>query len=250
MFKGFYNLTSGMLTQQRNLNVVANNLTNVSTAGYKSDRYTASTFDDVMMSRMGNRELSGGTEIGRESYILASSQIYTDFSQGVPEATGLPLDFAIQGEGFFAVQNEDGEVAYTRMGNFSLDEEGYLCLPGQGRVLDSAGETILLATDKLRGDGYGALYSDYGGFLGQIGVYTFADNAALERNDQGLFTGQGAVAEANPTVLWGYIERSNVDAIKQMTEMMSSQRALQSAAQVVKMYDQLMTKATTDLGRM
>ena len=134
MYKGFYNLTSAMLTHQQNLNVVGNNMVNISTAGYKQQRYTASTFDDVMYSRVGNI-YNTGEEIGRQSYIRAASQIYTDYSQGVPEPTGLPLDFAINGDGFFAVQNPDGEIAYTRMGNFSLDDGGYLCLPGYGLSL-------------------------------------------------------------------------------------------------------------------
>ena len=129
MFKGFYNLTSAMLTHQNNLNVIGNNMVNISTAGYKQDRYVASTFDDVMYSRVTVNE-SSGTEIGRQSYIRAASEIYTDYSQGTPEPTDLPLDFAIVGDGFFAVQDPDGNIGYTRMGNFSLDEEGYLCLPG------------------------------------------------------------------------------------------------------------------------
>ena len=126
MFKGFYNLTSGMLTQQRNLNVVGNNLVNISTAGFKQDRYTASTFDEVMYSRVGSL-YSGGQEIGQQSYIRATSDIYTDFTQGVMEPTGLNLDFCIIGDGFFAIEDPEGNVSYTRMGNFSLDEEGYLC---------------------------------------------------------------------------------------------------------------------------
>ena len=110
MFKGFYNLTSAMLTHQQNLNVIANNMINVSTAGYKQDRYTASTFDEVMYSRVGNK-YNRGEEIGRQSYIRAASDIYTDHTQGTLEPTGLPLDFAINGDGFFAwVVNADGNA--------------------------------------------------------------------------------------------------------------------------------------------
>lgn len=88
MFKGFYNLTSSMLTHQQNLNVIANNMVNISTAGYKQDLYTASTFDDVMYSRMGNKH-NTGQEIGRQSYIRAASRIYTDYTQGILEPTGI-----------------------------------------------------------------------------------------------------------------------------------------------------------------
>jgi flagellar basal-body rod protein FlgG len=250
MFKGFYNLTSGMLTQQRNLNVVANNMTNISTAGYKEDQYTATTFDEVLYSRVGNKE-KDYQSVGQQSYIRASSQIYTNYDQGTPEPTGLPLDFALGGEGFFAIQRTDGQVAYTRAGSFSIDEEGYLCLPGQGRVLDGNGQEISLPTDRVTGDGVGRIYSaESGALLGQVGVYTFDDYGALERDGQGLFTGEGATAVETPQIYWGYLERSNVNMVEQMTEMMTCQRAFQSAAQVTKMYDQIMTKATTDLGRL
>ena len=135
MFKGFYQLTSGMLSQGRRLDVVSHNMTNISTAGYKADRYTDSTFQEVMISRVGNKNKAVSTEMGEETYILAPSELVTDFTQGSMEETTLPLDFAIQGEGFFAIQMEDG-VAYTRAGSFTLDTEGYLCLSELGRVLD------------------------------------------------------------------------------------------------------------------
>ena len=96
MYKGFYNLTSAMLTHQHNLNVIGNNLVNISTSGYKQERYVATTFDDVMYSRVDVNH-SGGTEIGRQSYIRAASDSYTDYSQGIPEPTELALDFAIVG---------------------------------------------------------------------------------------------------------------------------------------------------------
>ena len=75
MYKGFYNLTSSMLTHQRNLDVVGNNLVNISTAGFKQSRYTATTFDDVIYNKVGNRQKIY-QEIGRQSYIRANSDIY------------------------------------------------------------------------------------------------------------------------------------------------------------------------------
>lgn len=249
MFKGFYNLTSAMLTHQSNLNVVANNLVNVSTAGYKQDRYTATTFDDVMYARVGTN-FSQGQEIGRQSYIRATSEIYTDYTQGTMEPTGLSLDFGIVGDGFFAVRNPDGEVYYTRMGNFTLDDDGYLCLPGFGQVLGPDQNPIYLGTDKITCDKQGQIFYNEGGLIGRLGIYSFEDNGALVHTDRGLFQGENAELSQDSEVWWSYLERSNSDVVKQMTEMITYQRALQSAAQISKMYDQLMSRAATDVGRM
>lgn len=250
MFKGFYNLTSGMLTHGRRLDTISNNMVNASTAGYKTDQFTASTFDEAIISRVGNTVKGGAVEIGRQSYLLAPSRMYTDYNQGALEETGLALNFAIEGDAFFAVRDGAGETVYTRCGDFTLDEEGYLCLPGAGQVLDPEGQPIQLMTDKISADGYGGLYTQTGGYLGQLGLFSFPDNEQLERDPRGMFTGEGAAAAENAVIHWKTLERSNVDLIRQMTEMITTQRALQSAAQVSKMYDQVMSKATTDLGRL
>lgn len=247
MFKGYYNLTSGMLSQGRRLDVIANNMANVSTAGYKTDTYTDSTFREFIISRVGNKDKAGSVELGGSSYMLAPSKIYTDYTQGAPEETGLPLDFALEGDGFFAVQTDDG-TAYTRAGNFALDQDGYLCLPDAGRVLDPDGQPIRLGTDKIQADGTGAIYSENGGYLGRLGVFSFQDNTQMERTAQGLFTNGGQAQASTATVCWKTLEQSNIDLVKQMTSMMSAQRAFQSAAEISKMYDQLMGKAATNLG--
>ena len=251
MTKGFYNLTSGMLSQTRRLNVVGNNMTNLSTPGYKAEFYTDTTFDQVLISRVGNKEKSGAEVIGEESYILAPDEFYVDYSQGAVEETGLNLDFAIQGEGFFAIQTADG-VEYTRGGSFSLDAEGCLYLPDHGRVLGQDGQPLRLTTDNISADAQGRLTTAEGEYLGQLRVFVFPDNSQLVKNESGLFgaNGQNAAAAAQPAVLWKWVEGSNVDMIREMSLMMTSQRALQSAAQVLKLYDGLLTKATGELGRM
>ena len=252
MYKGFYQLTSGMLSQGRRLDVIANNMSNVSTAGYKADRYTDSTaFREVLISRIGNKDKRNAAELGQESYILAPDQLYTDYTQGSPEETELPLDFAIIGEGFFAIQREGDEIAYTRAGSFGLDDDGYLCLPGQGRVLDPDYQPIQLPTDKVYVDKTGAILTEENrNLLGTLGVFQFEDTAALERNDRGLFTGGQPQAGEGYDILQRYVERSNANMVHEMVSMMSAQRALQSAAQMSKIYDQVMTKDTTELGRL
>lgn len=250
MMKGFYNLTSGMLSQGRRMDVVANNMTNISTAGYKAEHYTDRTFDEVMVSRIGNIIKSPyQTMETYQSHILAPDHLYTDFTQGSFEETRLPLDFAIQGEGFFAIQTEDG-VAYTRAGSFTLDNDGYLCLSELGFVLDNEGNPIQLPTDKLDVDAQGNLSTKGGEYLATLGVYMFEDNGELERTPYGLFTGDGAQINEQATILNKWVERSNVNMIKEMTNMMVTQRALQSAAQMSKIYDQVIQRAVNDIGRM
>ncbi len=249
MFKGFYNLTSGVLTHQRNLNVIANNMTNISTPGYKQDKYLATTFDEVMYSKVGNKD-SQGNEIGSQSYIRATSDIITDFIQGTLEHTGYSLDFAINGNGFFAIQNQNGEISYTRNGNFSIDDAGYLCLPGIGYVLNPQGSRIKIDTDKIYADNAGNIYRQGGDFIGQVGVYNFENTDNLERNAQGHFVGGNAQPIQTSQVLNSYIERSNTDVMKQMTDMITVQRSLQSSTQLMKMYDNIMTKATGEIGRL
>lgn len=251
MFRGFYQLTSGMLSQGRRLDVIANNMTNISTAGYKAERYTDSTaFKEVMLSRVGNKDKVNSNELGQISYILAPDQQYTDYTQGSLEETELPLDFAIEGDGFFAIE-WNGEVAYTRAGSFNLDEEGYLVLPGQGRVLDANRQPIQMPTDDIYVDPDGGIYTmDNRNLIATLGIFAFQDNAALERNDHGLFTGGQPQQSQGYVIHHKMVERSNSNMVHEMVSMMSAQRAIQSAAEVSKIYDQVITKDTTEIGRL
>ena len=251
MFKGFYNLTSGMLTQGRALDVISNNIGNVATTGYKADRFTASTFEDVLWQHVGNRN-KNYSELGEMSWITAPDQTYIDFSQATFDETGLSLDFAIDGSGYFAVETDEGR-SYTRNGSFSLDNEGYLTLAGEGRVVGADGEAILLTTDRLDADYSGRLfYSETGGYLGQIGVFAFEnEQEQLEKNADGLFSSDAEPAQSqNYRILQGMLERSNADWVEQMTQMITAQRAYQSIAQVLRIYDTLINRTTTDLPKL
>ncbi len=251
MYKGFYDLTSAMLTQTRNLDVVGNNMSNTATTGYKTDRYADTTFDEVMRSRIGNK-IKDPQPLGTTtSYATALDEVYTDHSQGALQLTGLPLDFAIEGQGYFAVQTQDGRV-YTRNGSFMLDDQGFLALPGQGRVLGTNGQPIYLGTDQLAVTSDGMISSSAtGAVLGQLGVFAFADpSAQLQKTGDGMFTANAQPQlAAGVTIHHGMVERANVDLVQQMVEMITCQRALQSASQLSQMYDQLMNQTTTELGR-
>ncbi len=251
MFSGFYNLASGMITHGKHLDVISNNMANVATNGFKADTFTGQTFDEVMYSLVGNKD-KNYIDIGERSYATVPSRLYTDYTQGSFDETGMPLDFAIDddGRGFFAIQTADG-IRYTRSGSFSLDEEGYLSLPDHGRVLDVNGEEIALVTDKITTDDFGRMYTKNGGYLGQVGVYVFEDTADLIKDPMGMFDPGGAQPQADAVRLHhGMLERSNVGLAQQMVKMISTQRAYQSSATLTKMYDQVMGHAANDLGRL
>lgn len=250
MFKGFYNLTSGMLSQTRNLDVISNNMGNISTPGYKADTYVDTTFREMMFSRVGNRDKTGAQEIGSQTMAVVPSMIYTDYTHGSPEETGQPLDFAINGEGFFQVQGEDGNY-FTRSGAFIVDNGGFLTLPSHGHILDRNGQPIYLGTDDIRVDTDGSIFRGDGTLAGRLGVFDFAEEYqdTLSHVGEGVYRSDAPAQPVDSPIHWKILENSNVDMVREMTRMLSSQRALQSAAQVLKIYDQLMTKATTEIGR-
>lgn len=272
MVRGFYNLTSGMLTQSRRLDVISQNMVNTSTAGYKADTYHEIAYQEYTIQRIGNTRSSEGVDIGPSHFKTVSQEISTDYTQGAMEETMLPLDFALQGDGFYAVQWEwpvetdysdpdydpnadlgtEETISYTRSGSFSIDEEGYLFLPNFGYVLDGGENRIMLGTDKILCDEEGNIYNEEtGALLATLGVFTFPDNAELERDTRGMFIGEGAqAAEAGSySISQGFVERANVDLMSEMVLMMATQKAYQACATMSKIYDQVLTKITTEIGR-
>ncbi len=270
MYQGFYNLASGMLTQSRNLNVISNNMVNIQTAGYKRDKMVSTTFQEEMLYRTGKRYKDNPEPMATTSKIRAADQTYVNYEQGSFEETEGIYDFALAGRGFFCIDTPQG-VRYTRNGSFSVDDEGYLTLNGMGRVQGAGGQPILIDSEEFSVDGQGRITlpqgvlgnavaadaendGEEGGATREIAalrVVDFDNYEQLHKEDYGLFsTNQAPLEVERPEILWKTLERSNVDMVEEMTSMMSSQRALQSAAQVLKMYDQIMSKAATDVGRL
>ena len=262
MYQGFYNLASGMLTQSRNLNVDSNNMVNIQTAGYKKDKMVSSTFQEEMMYRTGKHYKEGSEALATTSKIRTAERTYVNYEQGAFDQTDGIYDFAMGDRGFFCIETPMG-IRYTRNGSFSVDEEGYLTLNGMGRVLGTDGP-IQIDNEDFTVDSRGRIRvaeTEGGGEdgesettirdLGALRVVDFADYEQLHKEDYGLFSTNQEVQEVeSPSIVWKSVERSNVDMVEEMTSMMTSQRALQSAAQVLKMYDQVMSKAVTDVGRL
>ncbi len=269
MYDGFYKLASGMLTQSRNLNVIGNNMVNVQTPGYKQDTMVSTTFQEEMLYRTGRTSKGNPEPLATTSRIKAADRTYVNYEQGGFEVTDGIFDFALSGNGFFCVQTAGGE-RYTRNGAFAVDNEGYLELPGIGRVLSTENQPIHIDNEDFSVDSRGNItftlirtgeegdsYEEETEIqnYGTLKVVDFADYNQLQREDNGIFsTGQAQ----NPVdtnggeteIIWQSLEKSNVNMVNEMTAMMSAQRALQGAAQALKMYDQIMSKSVTDIGRL
>ena len=243
MFQGYYDLTSNMITQNRNMNIISNNMTNISTPGYKEDRLMQSTFRDEMIYRY---DRDGKTPVGTVSRMNIADERVTDYSEGGIRETGAAMDVGLTGSGFFAIQTDNG-VVYTRNGSFNLDNNGYLLLPGVGRVLGTNGP-IQLTTDEIVIDKQGNITNEGGTqFFGTLRIVDFADYSQLTKITGGVFQANAQPQAAEGvTVTQKYLEDSNVSMAEEMTRMMSGQRVLQSSAQLLKMYDQLMTKDVKD----
>lgn len=245
MVRGFYTLSSGMLTQTRKLTAVSNNLSNVETPGYKRNNVSSTTFGNMVISRLDSR---GNVPIGEMGLITVADRTDVIHSQGSLKETGRNLDFAIQGQGFFGVQSENGLV-YTRNGSFNVDEQGYLVSQDLGgRVLGQNGP-LMVGTDQFESDNNGNIFVN-GNQVGALAVFDFEDYNNLRSAGQGSFTAVGgAQAVQAPQLAWKNVESSNVDTAQEMTNAMLIQRNLQTCSQALKMYDQILSRTVTEIGK-
>ncbi len=243
MLQGFYTAASGMFMQQRSLNVIANNLANMQTPGFKTSRVISSTFEQQFLNRF-EKYKATGIGVGNPARIVDEVPDIFTFN-GVTE-TSRPFDMAITGYGFFNIQGEDGQTYLTRDGQFDLDDEGFLVLRGRGRVLGTGGP-LQLNTSSISVAANGQITNSLtGAVLGQLAITVPADDAAIDQNANGLFTlaggGVGAPAQ-NPELVQGAYENSNVNMTDEMTAMMMAQRNFSSASQALQFIDATYAKA-------
>ena len=244
MSRGFYALGSGVLTQNRALENVSNNIANVNTAGYKKSKLVNTSFGELYINRIDAQK----TGLNNVSIINTAAQTQTLHTQGTLKHTGRNLDFAIQDRGFFAVQTAGGNI-YTRNGSFNVDAQGYLVLKDAGRVMGTNGP-IYVGTDELTADSAGGLSVNGEALNNRLAVYDFADYNALEAMGEGVYRGNAPVLQNNAQILWQTVEGSNVDAAAEMTAAIAAQRGLQSCTQALKMYDQILNKAVTEIAKL
>lgn len=242
MLQGFYSAASGMLMQQRHLNVVANNLSNAQTAGYKVNRLVSTTFQQELLTRIERNNTGALDSTGEPIRIV--EEVADLWETGGFEESGRPFDFGITGYGFFNIQAADGQNYLTRNGQFQLDDEGYLELYGKGRVLGTNNQPLQLATSDIEVDQDGNIRDAVtGDALGQLLITVPTQDAVVEEQRNGMYTATATAAANDPKLVQGAFEKSNVDLTEELSAMIMAQRNFSSASQALQFIDATYAKA-------
>ena len=231
---------NGMIMNQRKLDCIGNNLTNMYTPGYKRDTIITNRFQEQMILVKHREELSGTFA---QTYVDTS---YTDLGQGTFEYTGTPFDVAINGDVYFNIAGYNGENMLTRNGQWELDAEGYLCLSNSGRILGENGE-IYLGNKDFVIDNDGAIYQD-GQLVDRLRLSYIDPEGNVDKFGANMFTSvqAGEVPEGTRyEIIQGAYERSNIDVNYEMTMMMNANRIYEASSTLAKLYDSMNQKATS-----
>ncbi len=255
MFRGMFSAATGMGAQQLRLDIIANNLANVNTTGFKKSR---GDFEDLVyqtIRQAGGERPSGGQvptslQVGLGVRPVGIAKI---FSQGDYVHTENELDLAVEGKGFFKILS-NGVEYYTRAGNFKVDKDGFLTTPAGDRLQPEftlPPETVYTSIDSA---GKITCFGPDGKTLasGQISLYTFPNQAGLLNVGRNLFQvteASGEPTEGRPgvdgvgTLAQGYLEVSNVNVVEEMVNMIIAQRAYELNSKAIQTADAMMERA-------
>jgi flagellar basal-body rod protein FlgG len=245
MLGGMIDVAKGCLKEEIRMGVVSNNLANANVYGFKREIVS---FGETLSDALGATGEAGYAEGLAEDEALS---IGTDFSQGDVRFTGNPLDFAINGKGFFKVITPEG-VRYTRKGNFHLDREGVL-VTGDGYRVEGRGGPITVLGGEVHADGDGVLVVN-GEEAGQFDLADFDDYQGLVKEGDGLFrnaSGQPEVPLSMGTqVQQESLEFSNVEATEEMIKMIQSLRAFESYQKAIQTMDNVNSRVVNEVSRL
>lgn len=265
MVKGLYTAHTGMVNEMKRLDILANNLANADTTAYKKEGTTSRTFADEMSLRIKDSSNMGiPKKLGDITYGVHLGQVYTDYSTGNFKVTDNTTDFAIEGNGFFAVAFTDKQgntsVKYTRDGAFTVNKEGYL--------VTKDGDYVLNATGAMNGDpgqnnyirldpnasitvnklGYVMQNNQIVGTIGMVDVDNYD---YLEKYGENLYNllpgGNRITTDAN--IEQGTLETSNVNVVNEMVNMITIQRAYEAGQKVITSIDGTLDRAVNNVGK-
>lgn len=257
MLRALYTAASGMQAQQLNIDTIAHNLANVNTTGFKQRR---TQFQDLLYQNERNAgtantsstDIPVGLQVGLGTKPIATEMIFT---QGDYSATDNPLDIVIEGQGFFQIRQPNGQLAYTRAGNFQVNRDGSM-VTSDGNLLDPQ---ITIPQDQtgisIGADGTVSVIQagqTQPQQVGKIEIALFQNPAGLDSIGKNLFTPTQASGDAisgTPgenglgTLLSGFQEQSNVSVVEEMVNMIVSQRAYEANSKVIRAADDMLSQA-------
>jgi len=273
ILRGFESASNGMLALMDNLDNTANNLANVNSSGYKRSSLTFKNIMDASIYQKNGELIKGDSDssnryLGNLSMGSQTMKITYDFTQGALSKTGVSYDMAIQGDGFFKVQDRDGSVAYTRNGSFCQNSQGYLTTKEGEYVLDAQSRPIRLISDEMEElgatNGFQILVTEQGNLeafdgtnrfqLGAIGIFNFTDKEDLISLGKAKFAPRSTnnLVQATPptkyTIQQGMLEMSNSSVINEMLNTINTTRNYESLSKVITTDSELLDSAIS-LGR-
>ena len=253
MIRGLYTSAAGMLAETQRNDVLANNLANLMTSGYRQDTLAVGSFPSMLLSRLepGRRPVEVGSVGGGVQVV----EQRVSFLPGTVQETGVPLDLALSGDGFFVVQTAGDagaapSEAYTRQGHFGRTADGTLVtadgLPvlGENGVIQLNGRDVVVAED-------GSVMVD-GVAADRLRVVDFPDRQVLTKRGQALFTAPAGTTPTevqSPQVRQGYLEMANVNPIEAVTEMMALVRSYEAGQRAIQAQDETLDRAVNEIAR-
>ncbi|MCP4355846.1 MAG: flagellar basal-body rod protein FlgF [Proteobacteria bacterium] len=231
-----YTMTSKMINQSKMLDTVAHNIANVNTTGFKRQDLS---FQSVLDNSQKKAEISNSFST------IKSNDI--DFSQGGMKVTNVKLDLAINGDGFFAFKRGEGTV-YSRNGHFMLNSTGQMINTSGEKVLgiDNQPIDIPLGT-KVNITPQGEVKDLNGATFGQVGIFNVDKSTLVDAGGSSFASPAEATLSQNIALISGSLEASNVNAVKESVDLTKVSREYQSAARLIKTFEDLETKAIREL---
>lgn len=246
MSDSFYISTAGAAARLKQLDIVANNLANMATSGFKADRVV---FDAALEGAL--RSLDGQPAPGASGHVFGSvGSSHFDPSEGSAVKTGRGLDAAIDGAGYFVVETQEG-VRYTRAGSFNVSPTGELVTASGDPILGEGGP-ITVGSEAARIQADGSVVGESGGNFGKLQVVEFSDPGRLEKVGDAQFRAPADVVDLpveSPQILPGTVEGSNVDPTRELATLMILQRSYEAAMQVMRSDDESVSRLLQEFSR-
>lgn len=254
MLRGIYSSVSSMINLQARQSVVTNNLANINTYGYKEEALVSKSFDEVMLSNNDNYINGVGTnqKLGSLSFGVRIDDTVTNHKQGTHISTENKNDIAIDGKGYFQVQDFDGKTFFTRDGNFKINSQGYLVTNAGHNVMGINKFTGNLEAINIGNDKFVVTPNNNIVVNGvdkySFNIVDFNDYNKLVKVGDNLYSGENPIQANNFYVKQGYLEGSNVNYISQTASLMETVKEFEANQKVIQSIDSTLYKIANEIG--